>query len=400
MSSWFYIDSKGQRHGPVTAEALTDLFNARDIRTDALVWREGLAEWRPLSGFMSELGLPATGLPPPLPEVPTGGTACSPQATARPISNPIEASLSQPSSGATAIIVYAGFWRRYLALVVDQLVLVIPLLALMVALGFMLGLFKRTGEDAGTLIEVVYFVTYLVIAPLYYGLQESSRHQATLGKRALGIKVTDLAGNRIGFGQALGRWFAASLSYLTMYIGFLMAAFTSRKQALHDIVASTLVTDHWAYTAHPERQKHGLSGCLVVVLVVLVAGIPILAILAAIAIPAYQQYLTKATVAQTMATATTVSISVSAFRAENSRCPTNGEGDLGGATSYANDHIASIQIGPMQDGGQCGIQVTLKRMPGGALDGKHIWLEQDASTGTWHCSSDMDDRSLPSACRG
>ena len=55
----------------------------------------------------------------------------------------------------------------------------------------------------------------------------------------------------------------ASLSYLTLYIGFLMAAFTERKQALHDMVAGTLVVDRWAYTEHPELQRRGLGGCVI-----------------------------------------------------------------------------------------------------------------------------------------
>lgn len=70
---------------------------------------------------------------------------------------------------------------------------------------------------------------------------ESSAKQATLGKMALGIVVTDLEGARIGFGRATGRYFAKILSGLILGIGFLMAAFTERKQGLHDIIAGTLV---------------------------------------------------------------------------------------------------------------------------------------------------------------
>jgi uncharacterized RDD family membrane protein YckC len=70
---------------------------------------------------------------------------------------------------------------------------------------------------------------------------ESSAKQATVGKMALGIIVTDLDGRRIGFGRATGRYFAKILSALTLGIGFLMAGFTERKQALHDMVASCLV---------------------------------------------------------------------------------------------------------------------------------------------------------------
>jgi len=70
---------------------------------------------------------------------------------------------------------------------------------------------------------------------------ESSELQATLGKMALGICVTDKYGNRISFGRATGRHFAKIISSLTLGIGYLAAAFTEKKQALHDIIAGCLV---------------------------------------------------------------------------------------------------------------------------------------------------------------
>lgn len=81
----------------------------------------------------------------------------------------------------------------------------------------------------------------VVIGWLYYALQESSAAQATLGKRALGLRVTDLEGRRISFARATGRFFAKIPSALFLMIGFLMQPFTAKKQALHDILAGTLV---------------------------------------------------------------------------------------------------------------------------------------------------------------
>ena len=83
---------------------------------------------------------------------------------------------------------------------------------------------------------------FIVLIPwLYSAYQESSESQATIGKRMLGIRVTDLSGNRISFGQATGRHFGKILSSLICSIGFIMAGFTEKKQALHDMLASTLV---------------------------------------------------------------------------------------------------------------------------------------------------------------
>jgi uncharacterized RDD family membrane protein YckC len=76
---------------------------------------------------------------------------------------------------------------------------------------------------------------------IYYAALESSSWQATLGKKILGLRVTDLAGNRISFARASGRFFGMILSSMILGIGFLMAGFTARKQALHDILAGCLV---------------------------------------------------------------------------------------------------------------------------------------------------------------
>jgi uncharacterized RDD family membrane protein YckC len=76
---------------------------------------------------------------------------------------------------------------------------------------------------------------------IYYAALESSAWQATLGKKVLGLRVTDLAGNRISFARASGRFFGMILSGMILGIGFLMAGFTARKQALHDILAGCLV---------------------------------------------------------------------------------------------------------------------------------------------------------------
>ena len=92
---------------------------------------------------------------------------------------------------------------------------------------------------AGMIIRIV--VISAVLKWLYYALLESSSWQATLGKMALGLQVTDLEGRRIGFGRATGRFFAKIISGIILYIGFIMAGFTEKKQALHDMIAGTLV---------------------------------------------------------------------------------------------------------------------------------------------------------------
>jgi len=82
----------------------------------------------------------------------------------------------------------------------------------------------------------------LIVGWLYYAYLESGETQATWGKRMLGLYVTDLSGNRITFGRASGRFFAKIISRLIpFWIGYIMAGFTERRQALHDMIASCLV---------------------------------------------------------------------------------------------------------------------------------------------------------------
>ena len=77
----------------------------------------------------------------------------------------------------------------------------------------------------------------------YYVLFQASPWQATPGKRAFGIKVTDLEGRRIGYGRSLARYAASIVSFLALMIGYLMVPFTRKRQAMHDMIAGTLVID-------------------------------------------------------------------------------------------------------------------------------------------------------------
>ena len=76
---------------------------------------------------------------------------------------------------------------------------------------------------------------------LYEAVMMTSEWQATVGKRIMSIVVTDLDGKRLSFGRATGRHFAKYISAFLLGIGFIIAAFTAKRQALHDMIAETLV---------------------------------------------------------------------------------------------------------------------------------------------------------------
>jgi uncharacterized RDD family membrane protein YckC len=136
-----------------------------------------------------------------------------------------------------SLVVYAGFWRRVAAALIDGVAMQIAGSAFSFgAFGFALG-----STEAGLVASFVYQGVLLVAVWLYYTLMESSSLQATLGKMALGIVVTDLEGKRISWGRANARYWSQILSALILGIGYLMAGFTEKKQALHDMIANTLV---------------------------------------------------------------------------------------------------------------------------------------------------------------
>ncbi|MFC2133484.1 RDD family protein [Bacteroidota bacterium] len=164
---------------------------------------------------------------------------------------------------------YAGFWKRFLAYIIDQIILSIVNTVLFVPLFLLLigaGIFTFEGLEefdgiyttsfvlqeysdefyfaflSVFIVAIIFFsILSMIIQWLYFALMESSARKATLGKMALGIIVVDYSGNRITFGQATGRYFGKIISGLIFYIGFIMAGFTEKKQALHDMLASCLV---------------------------------------------------------------------------------------------------------------------------------------------------------------
>ena len=178
---------------------------------------------------------------------------------------------------------YAGFWKRAGAYVIDYIIVMVLI------------------EIAGRVLVPKAGLSMLVLAVagcLYYVLMESSSLQATLGKRALDLKVTDLHGERIGFGRALGRFFGHILSFMLFGVGFAMAVFTERRQTLHDKMAGTLVVSRvespedidQAGAAPPAPMWQSILAVLAFVLF----GPFGIGMLAAIAIPAYQDYTIRA----------------------------------------------------------------------------------------------------------
>lgn len=150
---------------------------------------------------------------------------------------------------------YAGFWLRFVAYIIDSFILQFVgfILALPFVGAIIFSAFRIASTESEFNQETLMGITGIVGAVftlillttvagwLYFALMESSKTQGTLGKMALGLKVTDMEGNRIGFGRATGRYFGKIISRMIIYIGYIMAGLTEKKQALHDMMAGCLV---------------------------------------------------------------------------------------------------------------------------------------------------------------
>ncbi|HYM85565.1 MAG TPA: RDD family protein [Pseudoxanthomonas sp.] len=288
MSNWYYADAERQRQGPLTAEELAQRFHQGKLRLDTLVWRDGLAEWQPLRDFTGELALhqaPAETFYTPIEPVPASASSLEPAPGFSGGGARVDSPYAPPSATLTSDeafyaggeVVNAGFWKRVAAYLIDAFVIgIVTQMVQLVVMGLFFGISASSMSNPETMFASgtgILFILALYLVPLamnaaYYAAFHASSKQATLGKMAVGIKLVRTDGTRISLARGIGRYFASILSGLILGIGFVMAAFTERKQGLHDMICDTLVVDKWAYTAHPEWQKRELGTVTVVILAI------------------------------------------------------------------------------------------------------------------------------------
>ncbi|MCL7715437.1 RDD family protein [Stenotrophomonas mori] len=302
MSEWYYADAQRERQGPVDAGTLRDRFRSGELDLSTLVWREGMPQWQALSTVADELQLLVqadTGIDLRADYEAIENGSASAQAAARaeaqsPYSAPATAALADNVVGGGEIV-HAGFWKRVAAYCIDSLVVGMVGGVIAMVLGMVLGIgmagMGRNSEAMGAgfiFIQLLVNLVSIALSAAYYAGFHASAGKATLGKMAVGIKVVRSNGERISLARGIGRYFAAMLSGLILCIGYLMAAFTERKQGLHDMICDTLVVDKWAFTDHPEWQQRGLGTVTIVILSIfgLLLVVGIIAVLAIIGIAA------------------------------------------------------------------------------------------------------------------
>jgi uncharacterized RDD family membrane protein YckC len=237
MEIW--IGRDGERLGPFPDSEVRARLRRGEFTGEDLGWHDGLPDWQPLATlFPDECGAPAT--PPPL--------STHAPATA------------QPPRAARPSLVPASFGRRLAAWVLDYLVLMVPSSMILarttlsaataqvfeaVSNGMPLAPALEAYEAAAQAARPAVLLV-IVVGFLYYTLMEASPLQATLGKLAIGIRVTDLDGQRPGLGRCAARNAVRLLNIVTSlvpFIAYLAVAWTERRQGLHDLVAKALVLE-------------------------------------------------------------------------------------------------------------------------------------------------------------
>jgi uncharacterized RDD family membrane protein YckC len=252
MSQITILDPANVPMGPFTREQVADKLQRGEVTLSSLAFVEGLSQWTPLRDVMARLESKAPALPvPPAAPVPP---VTRPPATSSAAVYSYAATMQPP-----AHFVYAGFWLRFVAHFIDSLIVGLPIGLLFVVVALLLGGVAAAAggfnadssrSDAANsalaggfvLLYLVVFAGCVVIGWLYSALLESGKARATYGKRLMGLSVTTMAGERLTFAHASGRFFGKIVTGMIPFgVGYMMAGFTERKQALHDMIAGTLV---------------------------------------------------------------------------------------------------------------------------------------------------------------
>jgi uncharacterized RDD family membrane protein YckC len=245
MEIW--IGRDGERHGPYQEDDVRQWLRSGQVSPQDLAWYEGLADWQPLSVLFPD------------------EAHSTPAASAAPSMPPL------PSTNAATLEDCAGFWKRFAAWVIDYLILLVPIFVIALSLGATAAFEHFMAQIQGGTVPTLAMEEYaravrpatmwaLLVGYLYYAFFECSSWQATPGKLALGLRVTDLEGRRISLGRSLARNAVRLTNVLTALIPFvcyLAVAWTTRKQGFHDLLAKTLVLNGRASEFKPTQASSG-----------------------------------------------------------------------------------------------------------------------------------------------
>lgn len=237
---WYYAKDD-QQLGPIDQAQFDALVSQGAIDLSTLVWNQDMGDWQPYGEVATQAPSAAVA----------GGTAsCVECGRSFPTDEMVSYSGSYVCAECKPIFFqrvregvpldqgfeYGGFWIRFGATIIDRVILI----AVQVPILLLVGLSAASSPDSATavygllnLMSVGFEIAY----PVFF----LGKFAATPGKMACGLKVVRPTGERITYLRALGRWFAESLSYAILLIGYIMAAFDDEKRTLHDRICDTRV---------------------------------------------------------------------------------------------------------------------------------------------------------------
>ncbi|MEW6364847.1 MAG: RDD family protein [Acidobacteriota bacterium] len=255
MTEWYYLDG-GQQIGPLSDDDIKKAVARGAVTGQTLVWRAGLAGWEKYEIASSAGASDAFGVA-PVAGISTGSVVCS-QCGGRFTTE--EAILFESlwvcagckptffqklKEGArpAGLMEYAGIGQRFLARVLDGLIVGVPLMILLgLSMFLLIGRMESQPADSALPLASVLLMELGMYAIWgAYNILMIGRYGATVGKMALKIRIVTAGGGRVSYARAAGRFFAEILSGMILYIGYIIAFFDSERRALHDHICSTRV---------------------------------------------------------------------------------------------------------------------------------------------------------------
>jgi uncharacterized RDD family membrane protein YckC len=271
--NWFYANG-GQQEGPVNDADFERLAREGVIQPTTLVWREGMANWEPYAKVAPapQTASFAPGVSPAIPTTapPAGQVACRECGKFVPIEDTMQINgvaicaackpiyVQKMREGTLPFITatpgamrYGGFWIRFLAKFIDQIIVGIPIMALYLIAVFGFGMGSAAAAQPGQMPDFAMLLASLglqlgvqvigLVLGGFYSVFFVVKYGATPGKMIVGLRVVMANGDRLGVGRAIGRFFAEIVSGMVCYIGYIIAAFDDQKRSLHDHMCSTRV---------------------------------------------------------------------------------------------------------------------------------------------------------------
>jgi uncharacterized RDD family membrane protein YckC len=356
---WFYVNAQQEKVGPVPATAVAQAYARGQLRLDSLVWAQHLPKWQALSEHLQTFSI--TIKPPDTTRLASGEE-----------------------------VKYAHFIHRWAAHLFDTWLL--NLAVLVIVGGILLIAYFAMGPRFGPLnvntdetfaVGIMfpmfamfgYFLFYPLLSGAYHTYLEGPQKHGSFGKRFLGIAVVTDKGGPMDYGKAFARWFSSIISHMTQSIGFVIAAFTPRRQALHDYIVGTLVVESPKARYAGIQRNNRATGVLLVcifVLPIIIAALIVIPMMSMIA--QHSQAKMQESIALWQSVAEIKEL-VAATYAEDGTCLTDSDAEVQDQVAKLQAKTTSIAMNEQEDEIGCEIYVEYGT-------GQYIWSRMDEQ-GQW-----------------